>query len=524
MRRIVFSFLGTNVDQGAGPGRWEKWRPTVSLFQHRDFRINEFHLIYDTHFNDTARTVLKDIVKVSPATKIVTHILEFANPWDFQEVYEKLFVLCKSIRFNAETNEYLFHISTGTHVAQICIFLLSETRHFPGKLLQALPPGTEKAGAYYVVDLDISRYDRIANRFHRETDKDIAFLKSGIDTRNRRFNSLIERIEQVAINSPRPILLTGATGTGKSRLARQIYALKKQRANLSGNYVELNCGTLRGDAAMSALFGHVKGAYTGAVSDRKGFLAQADRGLIFLDEIGELGLDEQTLLLRAIEEKKFFPYGSDRETASNFQIICGTNRNLPEAVRQGRFRDDLLARINLWTFSLPPLKDRPEDILPNIEYELGIREKETGIHCTFNKEALDQYLAFAQSPEALWKANFRDLNGSIERMCTLAMGARINTADVSAEIERLRASWDTQTTPAPDEPAKFEKLLSGLDNFDRVQLEGVLKICAECETLAEAGRKLYAVSRQKKRGRPNDTDRLKKYLQKFGLDWNAVKD
>ena len=107
----------------------------MSLFQHRDFRINEFHLIYDTHFNNTARTVLKDIAKVSPATRIVTHIPEFGNPWDFEEVYEKLFALCKSIRFNPETNEYLFHISTGTHLAQICIFLLSETRHFPGKLL-----------------------------------------------------------------------------------------------------------------------------------------------------------------------------------------------------------------------------------------------------------------------------------------------------------------------------------------------------------------------------------------------------
>jgi transcriptional regulatory protein RtcR len=529
MERIVFSFLGTNVDRGAGTGRWKKWRPTVSLFRHRDFRINEFHLIYDTHFDATARTVLEDIARISPATKIVTHILEFANPWDFQEVYEKLFVLCKSVRFDPDANEYLFHISTGTHVAQICIFLLSETRHFPGKLLQALPsrdgPARAKeAGSYYVVDLDISRYDRIANRFRRETDKDIAFLKSGIDTKHGRFNSLIERIEQVAINSPRPILLTGATGTGKSRLARQIYALKKQRANLSGKYVELNCGTLRGDAAMSALFGHVKGAYTGAVSDRKGFLAQADKGLVFLDEIGELGLDEQTLLLRAIEEKKFFPYGSDRETASSFQIICGTNRDLLEAVREGRFRDDLLARINLWTFSLPPLKDRPEDILPNIEYELGIREKETGIHCTFNKEALDQYLVFAQSPEALWKANFRDLNGSIERMCTLAMGARINAADVSAEIERLRASWGMQANAAPrGEPSKFKELLSGLDDFDRIQLEGVLGICGECTSIAEAGRRLYAVSRGKKTGKQNDTDRLKKYLQKFGLDWNAVK-
>jgi transcriptional regulatory protein RtcR len=385
-----------------------------------------------------------------------------------------------------------------------------------------------------VVDLDISRYDRIANRFRHEAVNDIAFLKSGIETKNKNFNTLIERIEQVAISSRRPMLLTGATGTGKSRLARRIYTLKKQRANLSGNFVELNCGTLRGDAAVSALFGHVKGAYTGAGADRKGFLAQADGGLIFLDEIGELAMDEQTLLLRAIEEKKFFPLGSDRETTSDFQIICGTNRNLPRAVRQGRFREDLLARINLWTFSLPTLRERPEDILPNIEYELRVREKESGVHCTFNREALAQYLTFARSREALWTANFRDLNASIERMCTLAMGARINAADVSAEIERLKVSWGL----GPDEnfPADMfhsesggpprvrqNRVFEALDEFDRIQLAGVIRICGESGSLAEAGRKLYAKSRLQKKGRQNDTDRLKKYLAKFSLTWGEVK-
>ncbi|GHU08305.1 Fis family transcriptional regulator [Spirochaetia bacterium] len=545
MDRIVFSFLGTNVDSASGEKRWESWRPTVSLFLHEEFKISEFHFIYDNRFSETAELVLRDIAAVSPQTKLLTHILGFNNPWDFEEVYEKLFDLCKSINFNPEQNEYLFHISTGTHVAQICIFLLTETRHFPGKLLQARPGQgnqasmPQKTGNYYVVDLDISRYDRIANRFHQEAVNDIAFLKSGIDTKNERFNILIEQIEQVAINSPKPILLTGATGTGKSRLARQIYALKKQRANLSGNYVELNCGTLRGDAAMSALFGHVKGAFTGAISDRKGFLTQANKGLIFLDEIGELGLDEQTLLLHAIEEKKFFPFGSDREIHSDFQIICGTNRDLIQAVKQGRFREDLLARINLWTFSLPNLKDRPEDILPNIEYELRQRERETGVHSTFNREALAFYLSFAQSPGALWNANFRDLNASIERMCTLAMGARINTTDVEVEVVRLQLSWgqtaapqdsrsdagNAAAQPAPSVlPEKLSAALESCDQFDRLQLEGVLAVCRNCETLAEAGRTLYAKSRLLKQGKANDTDRLKKYLAKFGLGWEDVEE
>src|SRR2546422_139717 len=109
---------------------------------------------------------------------------------------------------------------------------------------------------------------------------------------------------------------------------------------------------------MSALFGHVKGAFTGGVRDRPGLLLSANDGFLFLDEVGELGLDEQAMLLRALEEKRFLPLGSDKEVSSDFQLIAGTNRDLADAVQMGRFREDLLARINLWTFSLPGLVDR----------------------------------------------------------------------------------------------------------------------------------------------------------------------
>ena len=139
---------------------------------------------------------------------------------------------------------------------------------------------------------------------------------------------------------------------------------------MEGPFVEVNCATLRGDAAMSALFGHVKGAFTGAIRDRPGLLRAADGGLLFLDEVGELGPDEQAMLLRALEEKRFLPVGADKEVKSDFQLIAGTNRDLSDAVRQGRFREDLLARINLWTFQLPALRERREDIEPNLDYEL----------------------------------------------------------------------------------------------------------------------------------------------------------
>ena len=117
--------------------------------------------------------------------------------------------------------------------------------------------------------------------------------------------------------------------------------------------------------------GHKRGAFTGAQNDRAGLLRTADSGLLFLDEIGELGLDEQAMILRAIEEKRFLPVGSDQESTSNFQLIAGTNRNLRYEVHHGRFRADLLARLDLWTFELLGLTDRTEDIEGNVEYEIA---------------------------------------------------------------------------------------------------------------------------------------------------------
>ncbi len=252
---------------------------------------------------------------------------------------------------------------------------------------------------------------------------------------------MIDRIEQVAIRSKAPILLTGPTGAGKSQLARRIFELKEARHQLKGPFVEVNCATLRGDSAMSALFGHVKGAFTGAMSDRPGLLRAANGGILFLDEIGELGLDEQAMILRAIEEKRFLPVGSDKEETSEFQLIAGTNRDLSATVAKGLFREDLLARLDLWTFALPCLKDRREGIEPNIAYELARHARVSGDSVTFNKEARARYLHFATSPAAAWSANFRDLAASITRMATLAPSGRINEALVEDEIERLKCKW-----------------------------------------------------------------------------------
>ena len=354
----------------------------------------------------------------------------------------------------------------------------------------------------------------------------MAFLKSGIATRNAKFNAMIEEIERVAIKSRAPMLLMGPTGAGKSCLARRVYELKKSRHQIDGKFIDLNCATLHGDGAASTLFGHIKGSFTGAGVDRPGLLRSAHKGLLFLDEIGELGLDEQAMLLKAIEEKRFFPVGADTEVQSDFQLIAGTNRDLGKEVAAGRFREDLYARINLWTYELPGLVQRPEDIEPNLEYLLAQYGAETGERVRFNKEARERFMRFATLPSSAWNGNFRDLSAAVTRLATLSEAGRITDGVVDEEIKRLQRMWQhhggRSAHPEVDLAAIMgEQAAAQLDLFDALQLQGVIKVCRQSNSLSDAGRTLYAVSRAVK-AKPNDADRLKKFLARFDLEWHRV--
>jgi transcriptional regulatory protein RtcR len=525
----LIGVLGSKLDAGRTQDRWSRWRPSVAACQYDDLLISRFDLLHEPRNRDMAELIASDIHSVSPETSVTLHSVAFQDPWDFEEVFSGLHEFARAYPFDTDQNEYLIHITTGSHVQQICLFLLAESRHLPGRLLQTSPPPREgmPGSAFRIIDLDLSRYDALATRFAQEQQEGLTFLKSGIETRNSVFNRLIEQIEKVAIASRCPMLINGPTGAGKTHLARRIFELKRRREQLTGSFVEINCATLRGDQAMSTLFGHIKGAFTGATGNRPGLLMAADRGLLFLDEVGELGLDEQAMLLRAIEEKRFLPVGADHEVQSDFQLIAGTNRHLHEAVQKGRFREDLLARINLWTFELPGLAARREDLEPNLDFELQKITDETGHRVSMSREARAAFLKWAQSPDAKWTANFRDLNAAVVRMATLAVAGRISEADVREECERLRRLWQPQERHSDSTSEKaLERVLSTeqiekLDLFDRVQLAAVLNVCRECRSMAEAGRRLFAISRQARTSN-NDSDRLKKYLARFGLGWDDI--
>lgn len=226
------------------------------------------------------------------------------------------------------------------------------------------------------------------------------------------------------------------------------------------------------------------------------------------------------MLLHAIETGRFLPLGADDEVQSCFQLLVGTHRDLRQRVRDGRFREDLLARIDLWQFRLPGLAERREDIEPNLDFELAQISARTGRRVELRPAARARFLRFAESAEARWQGNFRDLNAAVVRMATLAQSGWIGDAEVVAEIERLRQRW---SDAAADDglAALLGEQADTLDRFDRVQLAEVVRVCRQSASLAAAGRALFAASLAKRTSR-NDSDRLRKYLQRFGLQWSDL--
>ncbi len=520
MKNVVIGFLGTQLDAG----KRRRWRPTVSLTMHDHFKIDRLEILHDQKFGRLAKHVKAEVETAAPETEVLLQVLDLDDPWDFQEVYGKLYDFARSYGFDEDRERYHVHLTTGTHVAQICWFLLTESRHVPARLIQTGPPGRDEGPPKFdVIDLDLSRYNALQQRFDQLSREYSDQLKGGIETKNPAYNALIDRIELVASNSDEPILLLGETGTGKTELAERIYNLKLERRRVKGRMVHVNCATLNGPDALGALFGQRRSYLGQAGTERSGLLREADGGVLFLDEVDELGLNAQSVLLHAIETGRFYPLGSDHEVTSRFQIIAGANRDLRVLAAQGAFRPDLLARLNMWRFRLPPLRERREDVEVNLVFELARAERQLGTQVGFNAAARDSFLRFAANPATLWPGNFRDFSGTVRRLCTLAPRGRITSFMVEDEIATLQADWKTARGDADFQllrdvlgPAAAE-----IDPFDMVQLAAVIRACRNAANLSAAGRALFAVSREK-RTTQNDGDRLRKYLQKFDLDWDAV--
>lgn len=260
------------------------------------------------------------------------------------------------------------------------------------------------------------------------------------------------------------VLLRGESGTGKGVVARAVHARSLRAA---APFVTVNCPSLSAELLESELFGHVRGAFTGAVKDTFGKVAAAEGGTLFLDEIGDLPLALQPKLLRLVQEKRYERVGETRTRACDVRILAATNRGLEDAVATGTFREDLLYRLNVFEVVLPPLRTRRKDILPLAEHLLTFFARQTGKPVSrFTDEAREALIRYP------WPGNLRELRNAIERGSILAAGSEVGLAELPAQIGA--------TLPF----AKME--IGGMVTLEQLESEHIRRVLANAATLDEA--------------------------------------
>lgn len=248
------------------------------------------------------------------------------------------------------------------------------------------------------------------------------------------------------------VLINGASGTGKEYVAQRIHKLSRRAKQ---PFIAIDCGAIPKELAASEFFGHVKGSFTGALTDKTGAFAAANGGTIFLDEIGNLSYEVQIQLLRALQERKIRPIGSNKEIQVDVRLVSATNENLEQAIEKGTFREDLYHRINEFTLRMPTLKERGGDILLFANFFLD----------QANKELDKQLIGFdANASKALleyhWPGNLRQMKNIIKRATLLAQGSFIGLAELGSEI--LETQLSTPKMTLRDEDAEKEHILEAL--------------------------------------------------------------
>ena len=274
--------------------------------------------------------------------------------------------------------------------------------------------------------------------------------------------SLIE-VAKKSASSDATILMLGESGTGKSALARQIHRWSSRARE---PFVTVSCPSLSRDLLESELFGHVKGAFTGAIATTWGKIAAADRGTLFLDEIGELPLEIQPKLLRLLQEREYERVGESKIRMADVRVIAATNRNLKESVARGVFREDLLYRLDVISLHLPPLRERPGDILSIAENQLQQLARSSGRSLKGFSEAARSALH-----HYTWPGNIRELRNVVERATILTSGEKIDLADLPSSLNEIQAGNPT---------------MGGAYSIEEIEAEHIRQVLARSKNLQQA--------------------------------------
>jgi DNA-binding NtrC family response regulator len=336
-----------------------------------------------------------------------------------------------------------------------------------------------KAGAYDYLTKPIEDSERVVftirkaaelTRFRLRTSMLEGMLQAkeqfdDVVGQSRKMTELFQLIEAVA-PSPATVLLQGESGTGKELVARAIHRRSPRKL---GPFVVVNCSALTETLLESELFGHVKGAFTGATRDREGLFRAADNGTLFLDEIGDMPLPTQVRMLRALQEGEIRPVGSEGVLRVDVRVIAASNVDLAKAREQGRFREDLFYRLNVIAIQIPPLRDRPEDIPPLVHHFIRKCGQKVGKSLSgVSSAAMEALTTYA------WPGNVRELENAIERAVVLARGPELESGDLPPGLGAIGPISDNDVASLSHLPLVQAKRLA-VRAFERRYLANVLR-------------------------------------------------
>lgn len=272
-----------------------------------------------------------------------------------------------------------------------------------------------------------------------------------------------------------PVLVLGESGVGKELICKEVHRLSGRK----GELVFINCGAIPDQLLESEIFGHVKGAFTGATCDRKGKFQLADRGTLVLDEIGDMPLDLQVKLLRVMEEQKVQPVGGNQSLQTDVRLVAATNKKLEDMVKEGRFREDLFHRLNVLPVVVPPLRERTEDIEKLVTHFLSVQSKSKSKSFSISKKSLAAMVSYE------WPGNVRELANFIQRVSVLASGSIIRFKDIPEQFLPGRIAQlysenglgeEEQAEGAEPESYQLDHQKCGGDLFDYEQIIGLSQV------------------------------------------------
>ena len=425
--KILFTWLGI-TDLKASRGQLDGGLgPIAMAITQMDF--DEIIILTD-HQPDAEDQYLQWL-----ATRVNKKIAKFSasltSPINFGEIYESAIKCIEGSGHKEE--EMTFHLSPGTPAMAAVWIILSKTR-YPAELIESsLEHGARKAS----VPFDISA-DYIPDLL-RKSDRDLNRLSSGSPPEHPEFKAIIHRCEvmkrliskaqKVAYRSV-PVLIHGESGTGKELLARAIHNASPRKDKA---FVPVNCGAIPKDLIDAELFGHTKGAFSGAAKDRKGYFESADGGTLFLDEIGELPQEAQVRLLRALQESQITRVGESSPTKIDVRIISATHRNLIQEVAENRFREDLFHRLAVGILTLPPLRERTGDLSLLIDLLFEQVQEESKEQPGYERKKISagaKNLMLSQP----WPGNIRELLNTLRRVSIWCDGDQITADDIKESM------------------------------------------------------------------------------------------